>query len=48
MQYNNDEKPSNRPKDRLRKGVYIGTKSKVHFLKIRRQILRASPVDNLS
>ena len=28
---NNDEKPSNRPKNRLLKGVYIGTKSKVLF-----------------
>jgi len=31
MQYNNDEKPSNRPKGRLIKGVCMGTKSKVLF-----------------
>jgi len=28
---NNDEKPSNRPENRLLKGVYTGTKSKVLF-----------------
>jgi len=31
MRYTNDEKPSNRPKGRLIKGIYTGAKSKVLF-----------------